>query len=678
MFSDNERERQDIIALCEEVHAIRRNEPQRAWTLAQSAGKRARRLNDSSMIAESQLAKARCLEAQGKFSDALEIMKNLLNEFTIQENTERRYKTINMLGLLYYRIGDYNQALSCLKKAAEYFELHRDINSLVMSLNLMGNAYKEMGDYQYAIEYYFRSLRLAEEQKNRRAAGIALNNIGNAYYRIEEYKKARSYYEKSLEVRMEIDDTYGQAVTLGNLGNIFQTQGQYRAALECQEQSLTIRRELEDVHGQASALGNIANIYIDQRRYEDALSFLLKAQQLCERSGNGAQMAHVLNNLGLVHTELNRGEEALAVLERSLKIAEDAGMVAYIIGAHKSLAGAHAALGNYAEAYDHLRLYNELNESQVSREQTKMIADLQLRYELESAEKEKEIYRLRNVDLQQANREILEQKEQLERQALAIENANAQLTKQNAALAKLNDEKNDILGIAAHDLKNPLSSIALLGRGIQQRELVDTESREMASDIVELAGSMISLITNLLEINTIENGRIVLSPEKFRMAELLENIIRVQANALENKELKLEFADSPNDDTLFADCMRTRQIIDNLISNAIKYSEPGAAIFVRILSDEEQVTVEVEDEGPGISVEDQKRLFKKFQRLTARPTMGEHSSGLGLSIVKMLCEAMQGEVTCESSLGVGSCFRVSLPRRMVAARNVPPTSILIE
>ena len=103
------------------------------------------------------------------------------------------------------------------------------------------------------------------------------------------------------------------------------------------------------------------------------------------------------------------------------------------------------------------------------------------------------------------------------------------------------------------------------------------------------------------------------------------------------------------------------QVLENLVSNAVKYSPPGKNIFVRLKRHAEAVRVEVQDEGPGLSAEDQKKLFGKFARLSAKPTGGEHSTGLGLSIVKKMVEAMNGRVWCESELGRGATFIVEFP-----------------
>jgi len=109
---------------------------------------------------------------------------------------------------------------------------------------------------------------------------------------------------------------------------------------------------------------------------------------------------------------------------------------------------------------------------------------------------------------------------------------------------------------------------------------------------------------------------------------------------------------------VLADATVLTQVIENLVSNAVKYSPPGRNICVRLLKSPERARCQVRDEGPGLSAEDQKKLFGKFARLSAKPTGGEHSTGLGLSIVKKMVEAMNGKVWCESELGKGATFIV--------------------
>ncbi len=114
--------------------------------------------------------------------------------------------------------------------------------------------------------------------------------------------------------------------------------------------------------------------------------------------------------------------------------------------------------------------------------------------------------------------------------------------------------------------------------------------------------------------------------------------------------------------TVVADANVMLQVFENLLSNAIKYSPPGKSIFVRLRRAVTGIRCEVQDEGPGLNAEDQRKLFGKFARLSAKPTGGEHATGLGLSIVKRMVEAMDGKVSCESEPGHGATFIVEFPR----------------
>jgi signal transduction histidine kinase len=142
------------------------------------------------------------------------------------------------------------------------------------------------------------------------------------------------------------------------------------------------------------------------------------------------------------------------------------------------------------------------------------------------------------------------------------------------------------------------------------------------------------------------------------ISEMVTDIFRDRAEA---KNITLHFESAEREMTALADEQMYNQIIENILSNAIKYSPLGKNIFVRIALRDTVVRVEVQDEGPGISSEDMQKLFGKFARLSARPTGGEHSTGLGLNIVKKMVAAMHGKVWCESELGKGATFIVELP-----------------
>ncbi|MEI9863723.1 MAG: HAMP domain-containing sensor histidine kinase [Limisphaerales bacterium] len=161
---------------------------------------------------------------------------------------------------------------------------------------------------------------------------------------------------------------------------------------------------------------------------------------------------------------------------------------------------------------------------------------------------------------------------------------------------------------------------------------------------------MRDLITNLLDANAIEEGRFTSKLERCDLNALLKECVGHNAAAANNKQIVLEI--SPADEAWArSDRTATMQILDNFISNAIKYSPFKSTVRLRTLMVNGKASVAITDEGPGLSVEDQKKLFRKFTRLSAKPTGGESSNGLGLSIVKRLAEAMGGTVDCQSVLG---------------------------
>jgi signal transduction histidine kinase len=239
------------------------------------------------------------------------------------------------------------------------------------------------------------------------------------------------------------------------------------------------------------------------------------------------------------------------------------------------------------------------------------------------------------------------------------------IIKQNTRLEQLNLEKNEFLGIAAHDLKNPLTAIKGLSEvladpnsGLDKDEILD-----FSKMILHSSEFMFQIIIDLLDINAIEEGKINFNIEEidaFELLKLVSNKFRMRA---EDKRIKLNLI--PNNDTLhaFADPGRCQQILDNLVSNAIKFSPFDRNIWIAASKtvDEKYIKIEVKDEGPGISEDDMKKLFGKFTRLSARPTNNENSTGLGLSIVKRLVEEMRGRIYCESKLGEGAKFVLELP-----------------
>jgi signal transduction histidine kinase len=240
-----------------------------------------------------------------------------------------------------------------------------------------------------------------------------------------------------------------------------------------------------------------------------------------------------------------------------------------------------------------------------------------------------------------------------------MQEALGQLEEKNEQLVAMNKEKNEFLGIAAHDLKNPLT--AIMGSGELLKIFNDTlRTPELADTILAASQRMYKLITNLLDVYAIEEGRFASNLERCDFSDLVRQCVEHNLSGATRKKIEIR-VDAPEHVHVKADCTAASQILDNLISNAVKYSPLESHVAVHLELENDYAQVKVHDEGPGISLEDQKKLFQKFSRLSAVPTGGESSTGLGLAIAKRLAEAMAGTVAYESRSKGGSTFSPRLP-----------------
>jgi PAS domain S-box-containing protein len=236
------------------------------------------------------------------------------------------------------------------------------------------------------------------------------------------------------------------------------------------------------------------------------------------------------------------------------------------------------------------------------------------------------------------------------------------ITNVNDALIQLNVEKDHFLGIAAHDLKSPVNSVLGLIKLLKRDENLTESQLEYLSIIERSCIGMKSLVSNLLDINKIEQGGAALQKEEIEITDLLNTQKNIFSDLALQKGIILNFEDLTKNTSLLADKDALNRILENLISNAIKFSLSSTEVKLQVGATLKHVTFKITDQGPGINKSDLPKLFGKFQRLSARPTGGESSSGLGLSIVKELVELMKGKISVETKEQEGSTFIVEIPR----------------
>lgn len=247
------------------------------------------------------------------------------------------------------------------------------------------------------------------------------------------------------------------------------------------------------------------------------------------------------------------------------------------------------------------------------------------------------------------------------------------LRNNNELLEKLNREKSEFMGIAAHDLKNPLATVRWLTDSLKSGTLPPEKSAETLENITLAVERMFRLVKNLLDVNAIEEAAVLSGSDNHDDSPLhlpAENInlVFVAADVLASyeaqaaqKSISTTFTNNAPNATIRINAEILSQILDNLISNALKYSPRDTTVSVNVSGDEDFARVSVQDEGVGIPPEEALRLFTKFGTLSAKPTGGEDSTGLGLFIVKKLTEAAGGSVHFAPADKRGSIFSVQFP-----------------
>jgi signal transduction histidine kinase len=264
------------------------------------------------------------------------------------------------------------------------------------------------------------------------------------------------------------------------------------------------------------------------------------------------------------------------------------------------------------------------------------------------------------------------------RQKQQLEVYNRELLRTNETLRQTIEEKSRLLGMAAHDLKNPLFGIRALSEILLETEALSEKSERKLILIRDSANETLRLIEDLLA-TAAHSGQTERASQAVDLAALARWVVRSFEPQADRKGQALHCevrTDAPC--VVEGDKRKLREAVANLVSNALKYSPPGEAVTVHVDRRDDQVLVAVVDAGPGLTENDQQRLFAPFQRLSAEPTGNEGSSGLGLYIVKQIVDLHGGTIDVETELEEGSTFTLSLPATTPAGTPVPeadPTTL---
>lgn len=582
----------------------------------------------------------------------------------------------------------FERSLFYYRKAYEEFiktENHREIGSCAL---LMGNIYYEMADFSEAYYFYLQSLNAYEQSGDR--AGIARmeNNLGTVAQEMGKLEEAEKHYLNALAIYREYELIEEESNALNNIGLILYNRQEYDSALQyfnmvtgkIDPDSIGSPQELYTLSG---VYNNMALTYVELREFGMALRYLREGLSLAKATGDQYTIGSVFNNLGSLYREMDNQDSALFYLHRSLQIANKHGFRQLKLETYDELAKLHAQAGSYMSAYNWTLRYDTVYKELFNEIQSEQIARLRARYEqelkdreIEQLQSESQVQRMLNkvfisfivvivaliviIAFNLRSKKLTNQ--MLAERNLQISDAIQKLSESEEELQKLNQSKDRIFSVVAHDLRNPVAAVTgfseLLYDNFDQFP-VETQ-KEYLLQILQGTQRIQNLLENLLIWARAQMKAVKYEPETIRMKNVVDDCVRELKANLDHKKIEC-VVKTDRKCVAYADRSMIHTVFRNLIMNAIKFSFPGGKI--RISSDivNEKCEVTVNDEGIGIQPEIQEKLFKTNEVVSTPGTTGESGSGLGLVICKEFVERNQGSIRVESEPGNGSSFTVILP-----------------
>ena len=382
----------------------------------------------------------------------------------------------------------------------------------------------------------------------------------------------------------------------------------------------------------------MAEIYKVKKEFQKSLDSQFESMELEKEAGNSIGVAISLNAIADVYTDQKDYALALKYAGQSLKMFKGLNNHDGMFKTYLLLSRIYAETGNFKEGYKNLTLASVQKDTLYNEEKSQQMIDAQSKYDLSQKENEIAILK-KDAELNEA---VLKRKSIINysliggsilillfavyyyRSNQKIKSANEllikqrdEITAQKERLEELNQEKNSLMAIVAHDLKSPLHTVNNLALLIEQNGNLDKEQHEYIGLISKITLEGNNLINNLLDISALEEGRTKPFFEEVNSTEFIKKIVENFKAEASNKNISLHFAANVDNSKIEIDKSYLSRIASNLISNAIKFSPRDKNIFVSLKVNTEHVDLTVRDEGPGLSENDQEKLFKKFQRLSA-------------------------------------------------------------
>lgn len=614
---------------------------------------------------------------------------------------------------IYYGAGDIDNSLKYNLQILELYQQQNDKVGTASTLNSVGNYYKDLKNPGKAIEYYQaaleinRQLSASNERDNRLVTNLI--NIGTIYQERGDTRNSIKTFKEALAVKIENGTPVEQAVMYNYLASLYLSQSDFAEAEQYTREAISLLTGTENRRMLATNHKRLSSIYAQQGNYEKALMSYKSYSLLNDSLLYQEQLVLEKEKLKQYLIETTEKEAKLSLIDQevqSLKLrneketAERERQEMMLLLKEKELQNVSLQKdqSEQARAVQQLQLQQGKIEKEkqeqeiVLLEQKRVLQNAEIeRKESQEKERLKELaykntrlelqqYQLERADIRQQNLIYVSvlflmlilfgaiayfvkrrDNKRLEVQFHEINKQKEEIEVINKSLIELNEEKNDLIGIVAHDLKSPLNQISGMLEIMKLTAKQSEEQQGYVSRIEQSTTRLKNMVTKILDVSAIESKTLNITPESIDLTRLLDEMVNRFLLMAEKKQIRVIKNFEENLPKINSDRSYVSEVLENLMSNAVKYSPLGKEITVRLGRCNQFLKVEFMDRGQGISEKDMKNLFGKYHKLSARPTAGEDSTGLGLSIVKKYVLALGGKVWCESEVGKGSNFIVELP-----------------
>jgi signal transduction histidine kinase len=574
-------------------------------------------------------------------AEALEKFKQALDASLTENNREYTAHSYFNCGIAYLLLAVYPHSLKNFNEALNCSYTESNISLKAEIYRGIATNYLRTYNYKEALKFLYLSEEASIESGNLQNLNLVYGSFGSLYNRLKLYDKALDYTLKSLKVAEEAGDDDMKQYSIMSAGSCYYQLGDLEKAHEYLSFAL---KSGNNYFAEANALHFLSIMEFENGNNKLAAAYSRRQILISKKYNYHEYEALGYRLLGDISVSKKKYKEALNYYKLGMDLTEKVGEELINFSISKKLIDAYEMIGDSAKLNTINTMFKSLYQRHIEHleKQTQLkIEQIDVEYETDRIKKEVENEKLNNARLKKALDEVHQLNEKLE---------------------EVNREKNDFMAVVIHDLKNPLQNIYSSARLINNGSEDDKKfTAEMTGNIVIQTERMFKLISRLLDYKAIDEGTMDLKHTRFKPDKICRDVTGNMELLAAKKNQQLIYLDNLNGEILNTDYVLLYQILENLLSNAIKFSPFGGKIYLRTLRDTGNVIIEVEDEGPGFTEKDIKKLYRNFAKLSAKPTGKEHSSGLGLSIAMKLSKMLGAGLRLADKTGNGAKFTVEIP-----------------